>query len=54
MGLCEENHILINNLYEFKGYGEKRLMKEFPMEEDYFELFFKTFERTMYECSEVR
>ena len=24
------------------------------MEEDYFERFFETFERTMYECSEVR
>jgi len=30
MGLCEEDHILIKSLYEFKGYGAKRLMKEFP------------------------
>jgi len=32
MGLCdcEEDRILIKNLYEFKGYRAKRLMKEFP------------------------
>ena len=30
LGLCEEDHILIKNLYEFKVYGSKRLMKEFP------------------------
>jgi len=26
----EEDRILINNLYELKGYGAKRLIKEFP------------------------
>ena len=30
MGLCEKDHILIKSLHEFKGYGAKRLMKEFP------------------------
>jgi len=26
----EEDRILIKNLYELKGYGAKRLIKEFP------------------------
>jgi len=26
----EEDYILIKSLHEFKGYGAKRLMKEFP------------------------
>ena len=26
----EEDHILIKNLYYFKGYGAKRLISEFP------------------------
>jgi len=26
----EEDHILIKNLFKLKGYGEKRLIKEFP------------------------
>jgi len=30
MGLCKEDYILIQNLYEFQGYRAKRLMKEFP------------------------
>jgi len=30
MGLCEDDHILIISLYEFKRYRVKRLMKEFP------------------------
>jgi len=30
MGLCEENRILIKNVYEFKSYGAKRMMKKFP------------------------
>jgi len=30
MGLCEEDGILIQNMYEFKGYGAKKLIKEFP------------------------
>jgi len=30
MGLCEEDRILTKRLYEFKGYGAKRLIKEFP------------------------
>ena len=30
MGLCEEDRILIKNLYYLKGYGAKTLMKEFP------------------------
>ena len=29
MGLSNEDRILIKNLYLFKGYGAKRLMKEF-------------------------
>jgi len=29
MGLCEEDHILIKSLHEFKGYGAKRMLKEF-------------------------
>jgi len=29
MGLCEEDHTFILKMYEFKGYGTKRLMKEF-------------------------
>ena len=28
--LSEEDHILIENLYYFKGYGAKRLISEFP------------------------
>ena len=33
MGLCEEDRIiLIKNLYEFKSYGAKRLVTEFPTE----------------------
>ena len=28
--LSEEDHILIKNLYYFKGYGAKRLISEFP------------------------
>jgi len=27
----EEDRILIKNLYELKGYGAKRLIKEFPI-----------------------
>ena len=30
MVLSEEDHILINNLYYFKGYGAKRLISEIP------------------------
>ena len=30
MVLSEEDHILIKNLYYFKGYGAKRLISEFP------------------------
>ena len=30
MALSEEDRILIKNLYNLKGYGAKRLMKEFP------------------------
>ena len=30
MVLSEEDHILIKNLYYFKGYGVKRLISEFP------------------------
>ena len=30
MVLSEEDHILITNLYYFKGYGAKRLISEFP------------------------
>jgi len=30
MGLCKKYHILIKEIYQFKGYGAKRLMKEFP------------------------
>jgi len=33
MGLSKEDRILIENLYECKGYGAKRLMKEFPTKE---------------------
>jgi len=30
MGLCKENHILFFlNLYQFKGFGANRLVKEF-------------------------
>ena len=29
MVLSEEDHILIKNLYYFKGYGAKRLISEF-------------------------
>jgi len=29
MGLCEADRILIKSLYKFKGYGTKKLMKEF-------------------------
>ena len=28
--LSEKDHILIKNLYHFKGYGVKRLIREFP------------------------
>ena len=30
MGLTEEDRVLIENLYLLKGYGAKKLMKEFP------------------------
>ena len=30
MVFSKEDRILIQNLYEFKGYGAKRLIKEFP------------------------
>ena len=30
MVLSEEDRILIENLYSFKGYGAKRLLSEFP------------------------
>jgi hypothetical protein len=30
MVLSEEDRILIKNLYYLKGYGAKKLMKEFP------------------------
>ena len=30
MVLNEEDHILIKNVYYFKGYGAKRLISEFP------------------------
>ena len=30
MGLIEEDRVLIKNLYLLKGYGAKKLMKEFP------------------------
>ena len=30
MVLCEEDRILIKNLYYFKGYGAKRQISEFP------------------------
>ena len=30
MVLSEEHHILIRNLYYFKGYGAKRLISKFP------------------------
>ena len=56
MGLCEEDHILIKNLHEFKGDEAKRLMKiitDKMMEKDYFERVFETFVRTMHDCSEV-
>ena len=33
MGLSKEDRILIKNLYECKGYGAKRLMREFPTKE---------------------
>jgi len=33
LGLNKEDRILIKNLYELKGYGSKRLMKEFPAKE---------------------
>jgi len=33
MGLSKEDRILLKNLYECKGYGAKRLMKEFLTKE---------------------
>jgi len=33
MGLSKEDRILIKNLYELKGYGARRLVKEFPAKE---------------------
>jgi len=47
MGLSKDNLILIKYLYKFKGYGAKRLMKEFLTEG------WKMLERTPYECSKV-
>ena len=33
MVLSEEDHILIKNLYYFKGYGAKRLICEFSVKD---------------------
>ena len=30
MGLTKEDRVVIKNLYSLKGYGAKKLMKEFP------------------------
>jgi len=30
MGFTDDDRILIENLYIFKGYGAKKLIKEFP------------------------
>jgi len=57
MGLHEEGHILIKKSVWVRRLwseeGDDRISDK-TMEEDYFERFFETFERTMYECSEVQ
>jgi len=52
MRLCEEDHILIKGLYEFKGYGAKRLMKEF-LTKGWKKTTLNDFLKHLHDCSEV-